>query len=224
MLANREAHRFYQRSASGRLPIHPAKGQASPSCWLLLETVSFLCRPCSQQLRGGWDGLLRHGAGWSTEEISGPHPCPGRSPEGGTSYRGLQVIKSSSRADWFYLPVLTAEHILLPFKQNSQTKFGNGALYRTFARGSIQLMNFLTTASSAASLLQSLSICRAERTPALKKCFSSWRLCRNPSLVSCHSFSLGSYSGHVDMSGWKKVEWNTVTQELAAGQTCLTVL
>lgn len=47
--------------------------------------------PCVLQLRGGWDGFLRHGAGWSIEEVPGPHSCPGRSPEGGTTYWGLQV-------------------------------------------------------------------------------------------------------------------------------------
>lgn len=34
------------------------------------------------QLRGGRDGLLRHGAGRSPAEIPGPHPCAGGGTEG----------------------------------------------------------------------------------------------------------------------------------------------
>lgn len=63
-----------------------------------LSLCSFFISPLrhgAQQLCGGRDGLLGHGAGRGAEEISGPHSCPGRSPEGGTSYRGLQVIKKS---------------------------------------------------------------------------------------------------------------------------------
>lgn len=43
------------------------------------------------QLCGGRNGLPGHGAGRGSQEISEPHPCSGRGPEGGAAHRGLQV-------------------------------------------------------------------------------------------------------------------------------------
>lgn len=62
-------------------------------CEKVLTRFLLSAAPPSQQLRGGRDGLLGHGAGRGAEEVSGSHSGPGRSPEGGTSYRGLQVKK-----------------------------------------------------------------------------------------------------------------------------------
>lgn len=43
------------------------------------------------QLRGGRNGFLRHGAGWSPAEIPGPHPCAGGGAEGWAANWGFQV-------------------------------------------------------------------------------------------------------------------------------------
>lgn len=43
------------------------------------------------QLRGGRDGLLRDGAGRSSQEIPGAHPSSRGSAEGRTPHRGFQV-------------------------------------------------------------------------------------------------------------------------------------
>lgn len=45
------------------------------------------------QLCGGWNGLLRYGAGRSAQEIPGTHQSAGRSTEGWAADRGLQVKK-----------------------------------------------------------------------------------------------------------------------------------
>ena len=47
--------------------------------------------PSRPQLRGGRDGLLRHGAGRGPAQVPGPYPRAGRGPEGGAAHRGLQV-------------------------------------------------------------------------------------------------------------------------------------
>lgn len=47
--------------------------------------------PSRPQLRGGRDGLLRHGAGRGPAQVPGPYPRAGRGPEGGAADRGLQV-------------------------------------------------------------------------------------------------------------------------------------
>lgn len=68
------------------------------------------------QLRGGWDGLLRHGAGWGAAEIPGPHPCAGGGAEGWAANWGLQVRK---RALWpHYFNYLEAEST--PSTENMQ--------------------------------------------------------------------------------------------------------
>lgn len=60
------------------------------------------------QLRGGWDGLLGHGAGWSAAEIPGSHPCAGGGTEGRAANWGFQVRK---RALWPHCcNQLEAEH------------------------------------------------------------------------------------------------------------------
>lgn len=92
-------HRFIQPTSEGAISTQMLVNLAINCNIFSSFPIYFLCSLlispltlCASQLCGGWDGLLRHGAGRSTEEVSGPHSCPGGSSEGGTSYRGLQVL------------------------------------------------------------------------------------------------------------------------------------
>lgn len=88
-------HTFIQPTSEGATSTQPLVNLAI-NCnifsYLLCSLLISLLPLCASQLCGGWDGFLRHGAGRSAEEVSGPHSCPGGSPEGGTSHRGLQVL------------------------------------------------------------------------------------------------------------------------------------